>query len=605
MNIIHTVWLLGVIGLGASVYGVAVTGGAVLSILFVLVLLAVLGLALYTMRKDTELLEQMERVAMDANRGILESRITMIPIGHRYEQCAWAINEMMDQTETVFRDTSTVLQRMVVGEYGRMPQPVGLRGVFPQLLETVADVQHRVQLTMDSLAHVMKGIGEGDLSVRMSDDVEKLFREQVNGAMVSLEGILKQFDEIMQRLANGDCTESVDLEGVKGDFLSLGNNINHSISQLKDAIIETVSITEMIGQGDLSRNIEGDYKGALGRMRDSVNSAQARLSETVSQVRNVANQVKDGANEVSKGSLDLSDRTSQQAANLAETSASMSEIASMVNMSSENASLASELAEASVERVTEGTTVITNAVEAMEGINDSSNKISEIITLIDGIAFQTNLLALNAAVEAARAGEHGRGFAVVAGEVRSLAQRSAEAAKDIKSLIEDSTARIESGSKLVSESGGALGAVQDAINKMNGIAGEIASVAKEQTAGIAQINTSITTLDSTTQSNAALVEETAAASANLSELSDQLESMVSFFKLQDRYKGASRATATGGETADSAESGSTSLADLDKKFMKPPSAPSRPVERSSKMAVPEKRVQTSAAVSGDSEWSEF
>ncbi|HIJ49186.1 MAG: hypothetical protein HN944_09330, partial [Gammaproteobacteria bacterium] len=294
--------------------------------------------------------------------------------------------------------------------------------------------------------------------------------------------------------------------------------------------------------------------------------------------------VKTSSVEVSNGSQDLASRTSQQAASLEETAASMEQIASTVNLNADNADLASKLADESVQHVVQGSEVISNAVEAMAGINESSSKISEIISLIDGIAFQTNLLALNAAVEAARAGDHGRGFAVVAGEVRSLAQRSADAAKDIKSLIEDSTTRIAEGGRLVGESGDSLDAIQVSIKKMNDIAREIALSAKEQTQGIAQVNTAVTQLDSVTQENAALVEETAAASEHLNHQADQLAQMVSFFNV-GKLKGAEEAAVL-------------AIAS------QPPSRPAAP--QPVKKAAPAQMVQKAATPSSnDSEWAEF
>ncbi len=286
-----------------------------------------------------------------------------------------------------------------------------------------------------------------------------------------------------------------------------------------------------MGEGDLTLQVEGDYRGALGRMKESINLSQRNLAQIVANVREISSQVKVGSNSVSEGSARLADRTAEQAASLEQTAASMEEISSTVNMSADSAQLANRLAEETVGQVMKGGEVIGRAIEAMDGINESSNKIVEIIALIDGIAFQTNLLALNAAVEAARAGEHGRGFGVVAGEVRGLAQRSADAAKDIRNLIEDSTNRVESGTRLVTESGEALGTVKEGIQKINDLISEIAAAAKEQTSGVEQINQAISSLDSNTQENSAMVEETTSSSKTLTELAQQLDEMVVSFKI--------------------------------------------------------------------------
>jgi methyl-accepting chemotaxis protein len=579
--------MMALTALVSSIYGVVVSGASLLSIVLVVLVVLVLVLGLRALKVDQELLEKMEQAAMDANQGVLESRVVMIPKGHRLAECAWAINEMLDQTETVFRDTSSVLTRMAGGDYGRRPQPVGLRGAFPALLNTVIDVQHRVERTMDALAHVMEGLGGGDLSVRMDNKVEKLFRDQVNSAMVSIDEILRQFAELVGKLAQGDVSQRMDLGRAKGDLKQLALDINLSMESFEQAISGTMAAAERIGKGDLTQQIDGDYRGALGALKDSINATQVKLSEIVSEVRKASAGVKNNAKEVSSGSHDLASRTSEQAASLEQTAASMEEIASTVNLSADSAALANKLAEESVIQVNEGTRVIGDAVHAMEGINESSSKISEIISLIDGIAFQTNLLALNAAVEAARAGEHGRGFAVVAGEVRSLAQRSADAAKDIKELIEDSTSRIEEGSRLVGQSGGSLTTIQGSIKKMNDIASEIAAAAREQTQGIDQVNSAVAQLDGVTQENAALVEETAAASEQLNTQADQLSNMVSFFKLDSRYQQVSAEPAPARRAAAPQPAKAAAAAPAPRKAQAAP-AP-RPA----------------AAAGKDSEWDEF
>ncbi|MBT4260971.1 MAG: HAMP domain-containing protein [Thiotrichales bacterium] len=408
-------------------------------------------------------------------------------------------------------------------------------GDLSTLKEGVNGSADSVENTMHALGKVMKGLGDGDLSVRMDDSVEEIFRDQVNGAMSSIDEVLQQVGNIIERLAQGDFDARMGYDA-KGDLETLSKNINGAMGDLQTSIAEVVETSNRMGEGDLTKNIEGNYLGSLGLLKDAINATQTNISGIVSQVRYISKSVNTGSAEISRGSLDLSSRTSEQAASLEETAASMEEMSSTVTMNADNAAQASDLAGESLRRAIEGADVVSNAVDAMEGINTSSNKISEIITLIDGIAFQTNLLALNAAVEAARAGEHGRGFAVVAGEVRTLAQRSADAAKDIKGLIEDSTSRIQEGTKLVNHSGDALEHIQESVKKLNDIAGEIALAAKEQTQGIDQVNTAIGQLDSVTQENAALVEETAAASSQLSEQASSLSETVSLFKLEGSFK---------------------------------------------------------------------
>jgi methyl-accepting chemotaxis protein len=279
--------------------------------------------------------------------------------------------------------------------------------------------------------------------------------------------------------------------------------------------------------GDLTRSMALDGKpGLYVSIGSGVNSLVGNMASVVSQVKTMAHQVQSGAEEISRGNLNLSQRTEEQASNLEETASSMEEMTSTVKQTADNAGQANQLAMAARVQAEKGGAVVSSAVSAMAGINDSSKKIADIIGVIDEIAFQTNLLALNAAVEAARAGEQGRGFAVVATEVRNLAGRSATAAKEIKALIVDSVSKVEEGSKLVDESGRTLEEIVNAVKKVTDIVAEIAAASREQSSGIEQVNKAIMQMDSTTQQNAALVEEAAAASQAIVEQAQALSGLV-------------------------------------------------------------------------------
>ncbi|MFD1802270.1 methyl-accepting chemotaxis protein, partial [Mixta tenebrionis] len=253
---------------------------------------------------------------------------------------------------------------------------------------------------------------------------------------------------------------------------------------------------------------------------------------TVSDVRDGSDAIYTGASEITAGSNDLSSRTEQQAASLEQTAASMEQLTATVKQNAENARQASQLALSASETAQQGGKVVEGVVKTMSDIAGSSKKIADIISVIDGIAFQTNILALNAAVEAARAGEQGRGFAVVAGEVRNLASRSAQAAKEIKSLIEDSVARVDTGSALVGTAGETMSDIVSAVTRVTDIMGEIASASDEQSRGIDQVGLAVTEMDRVTQQNAALVEESAAAAAALEEQASRLSQAVSVFKVR-------------------------------------------------------------------------
>ena len=287
-----------------------------------------------------------------------------------------------------------------------------------------------------------------------------------------------------------------------------------------------------IASGDLVKRIDVEGSNEMGELADSLRHMQGELVRTVGDVRNGANAIYSGASEISMGNNDLSSRTEQQAASLEETAASMEQLTATVKQNAENARQASNLALSASETAQKGGKVVDNVVQTMRDIAGSSQKIADIISVIDGIAFQTNILALNAAVEAARAGEQGRGFAVVAGEVRNLAQRSAQAAREIKSLIEDSVGRVELGSTLVESAGETMGEIVNAVTRVTDIMGEIASASDEQSRGIDQVGLAVAEMDRVTQQNASLVEESAAAAAALEEQASRLTQAVAVFRIQ-------------------------------------------------------------------------
>ena len=294
-----------------------------------------------------------------------------------------------------------------------------------------------------------------------------------------------------------------------------------------------VRVSQAVASGDLTvaRQVQGKDEIAL--LLNALHDMQISLSHVVSNVRNNADSVAAASTEIAQGNNDLSARTEQQASALEETSASMEELSSTVQANAENARTANQLAVSASTVAVQGGDVVAEVVTTMKGINDSSKKIADIISVIDGIAFQTNILALNAAVEAARAGEQGRGFAVVASEVRNLAQRSADAAKEIKTLIHASVERVELGTTLVDKAGATMSEVVSAIRRVTDIVGEISAASSEQSAGVAQVGDAITEMDQATQQNAALVEQSAAAADSLKAQAQQLVQAVAVFRLAD------------------------------------------------------------------------
>ncbi|MFJ3055193.1 methyl-accepting chemotaxis protein [Herbaspirillum sp. NPDC087042] len=295
---------------------------------------------------------------------------------------------------------------------------------------------------------------------------------------------------------------------------------------------EAVAVAERVAQGDLTVQIRATSTDETGMLMHSLRAMNDSLLKIVAEVRTGTDTISTASQEIASGNLDLSSRTEEQAGSLEETASAMEELTSTVKQNADNARQANQLAASASDIASQGGEVVSQVVQTMEGITESSNRIADIITVIDGIAFQTNILALNAAVEAARAGEQGRGFAVVASEVRSLAQRSAAAAKEIKQLIDDSVEKVGAGSQLVERAGSTMSEVVASVRRVTDVVAEISAASHEQSTGIEEINRAITQMDEVTQQNAALVEEAAAAAQSLQDQAGRLSDVVSVFKIQ-------------------------------------------------------------------------
>ena len=302
------------------------------------------------------------------------------------------------------------------------------------------------------------------------------------------------------------------------------------ITDKKAAIADAVRVMQSIADGDLVDRMSDRHVGEFALLGTAINTCIDNLKRMVGQINDASNAISQGSNEISAGNTNLNDRTQQQASALEETAASVEEMTSTVKQNADNAQQANQLASSARELAEKGGAVVGHAISAMGEINASSKKIAEIIGVIDEIAFQTNLLALNAAVEAARAGDQGRGFAVVAAEVRNLAQRSAAAAKEIKALINESVGKVDEGSKLVNRSGETLGEIVASVKKVSNIIAEIAAASEEQAGGIDQVNRAVMQMDKATQENAALVEESAAASESMADQARTLDRLMAFFR---------------------------------------------------------------------------
>lgn len=360
------------------------------------------------------------------------------------------------------------------------------------------------------------------LSGEVNETVDKLVKSNVDGSIKSLHDGENLYT-----------TSRTWIVSMLAACVALGVMLALWISQLVSRPLNVaVKIAQSVAAGDLTRQIDVTSTDETGQLLQALKNMNGSLQKIVGDVRSGTNTIATASSEIAAGNLDLSARTEQQASSLEETASSMEELTSTVKQNSDNARQANQLAVTASDVAVKGGAVVAQVVSTMGSINESASKIVDIISVIDGIAFQTNILALNAAVEAARAGEQGRGFAVVATEVRSLAQRSASAAKEIKTLIGDSMEKVNAGSKLVGEAGATMDEVVVSVRRVTDIMGEISAASNEQSAGIEQVNQAIAQMDQVTQQNAALVEQAAAAAESMQDQAVELAKVVSLFKLE-------------------------------------------------------------------------
>jgi methyl-accepting chemotaxis protein len=442
-------------------------------------------------------------------------------------------------------------------------------------------------------------------SVEWKDETaEKAVEREING--------------VVQAAVAGDFVQRVPTEGKKGFMLNLSNAMNGLCENTGKALDDLASMMGSLANGDMTQRINADYQGMFGKLKDDANKMADQIGATVADIKASAREVTNASAEISTSTTDLSQRTEEQAASLEETSASMEEISATVKKNAENAQQANQSAAGTRDVADRGGQVVAKAVDAMAKIEESSRKISDIIGVIDEIARQTNLLALNAAVEAARAGEAGRGFAVVASEVRSLAQRSSQAAKDIKDLITNSNGQVKDGVDLVNRAGTALTEIVDSIKKVADIVADISNASIEQSTGIEEVNKALTQMDEVTQQNSALVEENAATAKTLEHQAKAMDERVAFFKLDSNAESEHAAqSADAREQRTVAAASSRGPAAPSRGLAAPTRGPAAPKQQS--VAAP-KRVAAGAngggpvgrmhaalatAVKNDPDWKEF
>lgn len=379
-----------------------------------------------------------------------------------------------------------------------------------------------------SVAGYKMGLNVIPVLNRNKERVSTIVEWQDNTAEFQL---MDEVGTTVKHAKEGLLNHRIDLEKTSGVALALGKSVNELLESIEKPINETVDVAVALSRGDLTHYVQGEFLGRFSVLQDSLNVAVDNLNSMMGQTLQASQSVAEGTDKISQGSFDLNERSKKQAASLEETAASMEEMTSTVNQNAQSAREAASLTQKTAISALQGVNVMEEAIASMEKVRDSSQKIHEIIGLIDSIAFQTNLLALNAAVEAARAGEHGRGFAVVAGEVRTLAQKSADASKEIRALIEDSVDRVTEGTDKVQKSGDALHTISESIENVNQLINSISQSSDEQSRGIGQLNESIAEIDNAVQQNTLMVEDTSETAAHLSSMSSMMTNSVKSFKM--------------------------------------------------------------------------
>ncbi len=422
------------------------------------------------------------------------------------------------------------------GDFSRRLELNGKQGFMHTLSERLNALSQITQTGLADITRVADALARGELEHRIEHNYPGQFgltATAVNATVSALNRTVADVRALVDAAASrGDFSQRMSLDGRHGYERTLADLLNHLCAMTEGGLADIRRIGAALADGDLSQRIEHRYPGVFGATTEAMNTTVDNLQELVGDIQLAVDHINRAAKEIAAGNQDLSSRTEEQASNLEETAASMEEITSTVKQNAESAHHALELAGDARSTAGRGGEVVSRMVHTMEDIQQSSRRIADIIGVIDGIAFQTNILALNAAVEAARAGEQGRGFAVVATEVRTLAQRSAAAAKDIKGLIADSVSKVEDGNQHVAATGKAMDEIIASIARVGRIVEEIEVASAEQRNGIEQVNLAVTQMDEVTQQNAALVEEAAAAAESLEEQAIQLSRAVAGFRLR-------------------------------------------------------------------------
>ena len=505
-----------------------------LTVSFVISIFLGLALARSIMRQlGGEIFDAVNHVSQISN-GNFSTSISLQPRDNG--SLLYTLKNLQNMINTFVSEQQLIASKHAEGFISHNMDVRKFQGTYAQMANGInALAQSHIAVKMSIIA-IVSEYAKGDFS----RDIERLPQEKaiitetIDEAKSALIRISKEIENLVNAGTQGDFSQRSNSQDFNFLFKEMLENLNMLMETCEVSFGDVLQISNALAQGDLTQIITNDYPdGTFNNVKNALNGTVGNLKALVGEIKESADTINTASQEIAAGNNDLSHRTEQQAASLEETAASMQELTSTVQANSENAKYANEMALASSDIARKGVAVVNQVVHTMEGINESSRKVVDIITVIDGIAFQTNILALNAAVEAARAGEQGRGFAVVATEVRSLAQRAAAAAGEIKALISDSVDKVEDGTALVARAGKTMEEIVNSIQDVTATIGQITAASSEQTAGIEQVNEAISQMDDVTQQNAALVEEAAAASEALEDQARNLSITMGNFKTTD------------------------------------------------------------------------
>ncbi len=445
---------------------------------------------------------------------------------------------MQQELQRIVSQLQQQVEYAVLGDFTRNVNLADKKGFELEICQTLNRLNqgllHKIGGNPDDAVLAANQIAAGELNIHLL--VRDGDRDSILAAMAvmraNLQSIISDVQQAVDGAANGDFSYRMDEDSRRGYAKTLAKLLNRLNQTSDQSLSDIARIANTLAKGDLTQRIDKNYPGLFGTTANGINATRDNLLAMINEIVDSVAAIHSSASQIASGNLDLSQRTEQQAASLEENAASMEQLASTVKQNADNSRLANSLVAETAHVAVKGGDAVGEVVKTMESIYESSYKVADIISVIDGLAFQTNILALNAAVEAARAGEQGRGFAVVASEVRSLAQRSAAAAKEIKDLIANSVAKVESGSAQVEQAGKTMSDVVTSVQRVTDLMAEISAASAEQSTGIIEVNQAILQMDSVTQQNASLVEEAAAAAQSLEDQAKHLHGLIEVFRLQ-------------------------------------------------------------------------